>query len=145
MPQMIFVNLPVSDLARSITFYEALGASQNRKFSDEQSMCMVFSDTIYVMLLSREKFAGFTSRPLADAHATVQTMLCLSADSRKQVDSLVTGAAAARGAADPNPPQDYGFMYGRSVEDPDGHIWELMWMDPAAAGQGPGAVGGAVA
>ena len=141
MPRMIFVNLPVSDLARSIGFYEALGASQNPKFSDDQSMCMVFSDTIYVMLLGRGKFAGFTSRPIADAHATVQAMLCLSADSRGQVDSLVAGAAAAGGAADPNPQQDYGFMYGRSVEDPDGHIWELMWMDPAAAEQGPDAFG----
>jgi predicted lactoylglutathione lyase len=135
MPQMIFVNLPVTDLARSIAFYEALGASQNRRFSDEQSMCMVFSDTIYVMLLGHEKFAGFTSRPIADAHATVQALLCLSTDGREQVDSLVATAAAAGGRADPNPKQDYGFMYSRSVQDPDGHIWELMWMDPAAAAQ----------
>jgi len=141
MPQMIFVNLPVSDLARSIAFYEAMGASQNPKFSDEQSMCMVFSDAIYLMLLSREKFASFTSRPIADAHATVQAMLCLSADSRGQVDSLIAGAAAANGSADPNPQQDYGFMYGRSVEDPDGHIWEIMWMDPGAAEPGSDASG----
>ena len=137
MPRMIFVNLPVTELSRSIAFYEAAGASQNPKFSDEQTMCMVFSDTIFVMLLTREKFAGFTKRPIADAHATVQTLLCLSADSRELVDSIVDAAAAAGGAADPNPKQDYGFMYGRSVEDPDGHIWEIMWMDPAAAEQGP--------
>jgi uncharacterized protein len=137
MPRMIFVNLPVSDLPRSIAFYEAAGASQNPRFSDAQTMCMVFSDTICVMLLTREKFAGFTSRPIADAHATVQTLLCLSADSRGHVDSIIQAAASAGGTADPNPQQDYGFMYGRSVEDPDGHIWEFVWMDPAAAEQGP--------
>jgi uncharacterized protein len=142
MPQMIFVNLPVTDLARSIAFYEAAGASQNPKFSDDKTMCMVFSDTIFVMLLTHDKFAQFTSRPIADAHATVQTLLCLSTDSRDQVDSIVSRAAAARGKADPNPKQDYGFMYGRSVEDPDGHIWEIMWMDPAAAEQGPEAFEG---
>ena len=139
MPQMIFVNLPVTDLARSIAFYEATGATQNPKFSDESSMCMVFSDTIFVMLLTHQKFAQFTSRPIADAHATVQTLLCRSADSRDQVDSIIAAGAVAGGKGDPNPQQDYGFMYGRSVEDPDGHIWEIMWMDPAAAEQGPDA------
>ncbi len=136
MPRMIFINLPVTDLARSIAFYEAAGASQNPKFSDDKSMCMVFSDTISVMLLTHESFARFTSRPIADAHATIQTLLCLSTDSREQVDSIVEAAATAGGDADPNPPQDYGFMYNRSVQDPDGHIWEIMWMDPAAAEQG---------
>lgn len=136
MPKMIFINLPVADLARSIAFYEAAGATQNPQFSDDKSMCMVISDTIFVMLLTQDKFASFTSRPIADAHATVQTLLCLSADSREQVDSLIAATAAAGGVGDPNPSQDYGFMYGRSVEDPDGHIWEIMWMDPAAAEQG---------
>jgi predicted lactoylglutathione lyase len=136
MPQMIFINLPVTDLARSITFYEAVGATQNPRFSDDQSMCMVFTDTIFVMLLTHQKFAQFTRRPIADAHATVQTLLCLSTDSREQVDSIVDRAAAAGGSGDPNPEQDYGFMYSRSVEDPDGHVWEIMWMDPAAAEQG---------
>ena len=136
MPQMIFVNLPVTDLARSIAFYEAAGARQNPKFSDDKSMCMVFSDTIFVMLLTHDKFAQFTSRPIADAHATVQALLCLSTDSRERVDALVDSAAAAGGGGDPNPKQDYGFMYSRSVADPDGHVWEIMWMDPAAAEQG---------
>jgi len=137
MSRMIFVNLPITDLARSIAFYEAVGASQNRQFSDDQSMCMVFSDTIFVMLLTHGKFAQFTRRPIADAHATVQTLLCLSADSREHVDAIVEAGAAAGGTRDPNPTQDYGFMYGRSVEDPDGHIWEIMWMDPAAASGRP--------
>jgi predicted lactoylglutathione lyase len=145
MPRMIFVNLPVTDLARSIAFYEAAGATQNPKFSDDKSMCMVFSDTIYVMLLTHEKFAEFTRRPIADAHATVQTLLCLSADSRDHVDSIVETAAAAGGNSDPNPKQDYGFMYNRSLEDPDGHIWEIMWMDPAAAEQGAEAFEGKTA
>ena len=137
MSRMIFINLPITDLARSIAFYEAAGATQNPKFSDDKTMCMVFSDTIFVMLLTHEKFAQFTRRPIADAHATVQTLLCLSADSRDHVDSLVEAGAAAGGTRDPNPQQDYGFMYGRSLEDPDGHIWEIMWMDPAAAEKGP--------
>jgi len=137
MPRMIFVNLPITDLARSIAFYEAAGATQNPKFSDDQTMCMVFSDTIFVMLLTHQKFAQFTSRPIADAKATVQTLLCLSADSRDHVDELLEAAAAAGGRKDPNPLQDYGFMYCRSLEDPDGHIWEIMWMDPLAAEKGP--------
>jgi predicted lactoylglutathione lyase len=88
------------------------------------------------MLLTHEKFAQFTQRRIADAHATVQTLLCLSADSRDHVNRIVETAAAAGGSADPNALQDYGFMYCRSVEDPDGHTWEIMWMDPAAAEQG---------
>ncbi len=91
------------------------------------------------MLLTHKKFAEFTRRPIADARATVQTLLCLSADSRDHVDSIIETAAAAGGRADPNPSQDFGFMYGRSVEDPDGHIWEIMWMDAAAADQGAAA------
>jgi uncharacterized protein len=137
MPRMIFVNLPVTDLAASIAFYEAVGATKDIRFSDEKSMCMVFSDTIFVMLLTHDKFSQFTTRAIADAHATVQTLLCLSADSRDQVDSIVDRSAAAGGNADPTALQDYGFMYCRSLEDPDGHIWEIMWMDPAAAEQGP--------
>jgi predicted lactoylglutathione lyase len=140
MSRMIFVNLPVTDLARSIAFYEAAGASQNPKFSDDKTMCMVFSDTIFVMLLTHEKFAQFTQRRIADAHATVQTLLCLSADSRDHVDRIVETAASSGGRPDPNAAQDYGFMYGRSVEDPDGHIWEIMWMDPVAAEKGPEAI-----
>lgn len=136
MPKMIFVNLPVADLARSIAFYEAVGATQNPKFSDDKTMCMVFSDTIFVMLLTHEKFAGFTTRPIADAKATIQMGLCLSADSRADVDRVVEAGGAAGGTRDSNPGHDHGFMYGRSIEDPDGHMWDIMWMDAAAAEQG---------
>jgi len=133
MSRMLFVNLPVTDLARSIAFYEAAGATQNPQFSDERTMCMVFSDTIYVMLLTHSRFAEFTARPIADAHASVQVLLALSADDRAQVDAIIDAAGAAGGRADPNPKQDLGFMYGRSVADPDGHIWEVFWMDATAA------------
>jgi hypothetical protein len=131
---MIFVNLPVRDLPRSITFYEAVGATRNPQFSDDAAACMVFSDTIHVMLLTHAKFAGFTPHPIADAHASSQVLLCISADSRADVDR-VTEAALATGGAEAGPTQDHGFMYGRSFADPDGHIWEPMWMDLAAAQQ----------
>ena len=139
MPKMIFVNLPVTDLARSTAFYEALGAEKNPKFSDDTGSCIVFSETIYAMLLTHEKFGRFTSKPIADSRTTAQVLLCLSADSREDVDALVAKAGAAGGGLDPTPQQDYGFMYGRSFEDPDGHIWEVMWMDAAAAEQGASA------
>lgn len=133
MPKMLFLNLPVTDLARATAFYEALGATRNKRFSDDTAACMVLSDSINVMLLTHGKFAQFTSRPIADAHATCQLLACLSVDDRPGVDRLVTAAAGAGGRADPNPSQDHGFMYARSVEDPDGHIWEIAWMDMAAA------------
>ena len=140
MSRMIFVNLPVADLPKSRAFLEALGAVNEPKFTDETAACMTFSDAIHVMLLTREKFAGFTPRPIADANASTEVLLCLSADSRESVDSTVERAVAAGGTADPGPKQDYGVMYGRSVADPDGHIWEIMWMDAAAAERGAGAV-----
>jgi len=133
MSRMIFVNLPVTDLARSIAFYEAVGAAKNNEFRDESSQAMMFSDLIWVMLLDHEKFASFTPRAIPDAHETSQVLLCLSADSRDHVDSIVASAQAAGGRGDPGPTQDFGFMYGRSFEDPDGHIWELTWMDVEAA------------
>lgn len=137
MPKMIFINLPVADLARSITFYEAVGATKNEMFSDETAACMVVSDVIHVMLLTHDKWKGFTDRAIPDAHASAQVLLCLSEDSREAVDAVVNKAAGAGGKADPNATQDYGFMYGRSYADPDGHIWETMWMDPAAVAAGP--------
>jgi predicted lactoylglutathione lyase len=133
MPQMIFVNLPVTDLDKSKAFYEAVGAANNPAFTDETAACMVFSDVIHTMLLTHEKWATFTSKAIPDAHTTAQVLLCVSADSRAEVDGQVDKAVAAGGKADPTPTQDFGFMYGRSYEDPDGHIWEVMWMDPAAA------------
>jgi predicted lactoylglutathione lyase len=133
MSKMIFVNLPVSDLARSTAFYQAVGATKNPQFSDDTASCMVLSDTIHVMLLTHDKFRQFTPKKIADARTTSEALLCLSADSRSAVDAIVDKAGSAGGSADPAPKQDFGFMYGRSFEDPDGHIWELMWMDMEAA------------
>lgn len=139
MAKMIFVNLPVSDLARSIRFYEAVGATQNPRFSDATAMMMVFSDTIHVMLLTHEKFRQFTPKAIADATTASEVLLCLSADDKAAVDAQVEAAGPAGGKVDPSPKQDYGFMYGRSFEDPDGHGWEVMWMDADAAEKGPAA------
>jgi predicted lactoylglutathione lyase len=135
MSKMIFVNLPVADLARSTAFYEALGATRNEQFSDHTAACMVLSETIHVMLLMHDKFRQFTPRPVADSRAATEVLLCLSCDSRGEVDDLAERAATSGGRADPAPRQDYGFMVSRSLEDPDGHIWEMMFMDMAAATQ----------
>ncbi|MDB5738222.1 MAG: lactoylglutathione lyase [Sphingomonas bacterium] len=137
MPKMIFINLPVTDVARSTTFYEAIGATKNPMFSDASASCMVFSETIYAMLVGHEKYRGFTSRKIPNAHETAQMALCVSEESRADVDKIIAAAAAAGGVGDVNPPEDHGFMYQRSFADPDGHIWEPMWMDPAAAAGGP--------
>ena len=133
MPKMIFVNLPVVDLQRATAFYEALGARKNEQFCDATASCMVFSDAIHVMLLTHDKFRQFTPKRIADARETSEVLICVSADSREEVDDIVARAGAAGGQTDPGPTQDYGFMYGRSFEDRDGHIWEVMWMDVDAA------------
>ncbi len=140
MSRMIFVNLPVGDLAQSRSFLEALGAVNEPKFTDETAACMTLSDSIHVMLLTHDKFSQFTPRPIADAKTGSEVLLCLSESSRESVDSTLERAVAAGGTADPSPKQDYGVMYGRSVADPDGHIWEIMWMDPAAAAEGASAI-----
>ncbi|MGN6848117.1 MAG: VOC family protein [Sphingomicrobium sp.] len=145
MSRMIFVNLPVNDLQKSRAFVEALGAANEPKFTDETAACMKLSDSIFVMLLTHDKFRQFTPRPIADARAGSEVLLCLSADSRESVDSTLEQAVAAGGTADPSPKQDYGVMYGRSVADPDGHIWEIMWMDPTAAERGAESVQDAIA
>lgn len=129
MPRQIFVNLPVRNLASAIAFYQAIGAEQNLQFSDDTAACMVISDTIFVMLLTHAKWATFTSKPIVDAHRDSEVMLALSCDSRAAVDTLVDAAGAAGGKADVNPKQDLGFMYDRSFEDVDGHIWEAFHMD----------------
>ena len=144
MSQMIFVNLPVSDLEKSRGFLEALGAVNEPRFTDETAACMTISESIHVMLLTHEKFSQFTPHPIADAKAGSEVLLCLSSNSRESVDSTVERAVTAGGTADPSPKQDYGVMYGRSVADPDGHIWEIMWMDPAAAERGADAVQDAI-
>jgi predicted lactoylglutathione lyase len=134
MAKMIFVNLPVTDLDKSKAFYEAIGAVNNPAFTDETAACMVIAEgSIHVMLLTHGKWADFTTKTIPDAHKTAQVLICVSADSRDEVDAQVAKATAAGGKADPTPTQDFGVMYGRSFEDPDGHIWEVMWMDPAAA------------
>lgn len=132
MSKMIFVNLPVRDLSKSTAFYEAVGATKNPQFSDESSSCMVFSEAIHVMLLTHDKYRTFSQRPIADAHKTSAALIALTVEDRAMVDSVVDLAAATGGVADPNPKQDHGFMYGRSYEDPDGNVWEIIWMAAAA-------------
>lgn len=137
MPQLIFINLPVSDLKRSTEFYEATGGTKNPQFSDDTASCIVISDVIHVMLLTHDKYRQFTSKAIADARTTSEVMIALTVNERSAVDALVEKAKAAGGGIDPTPTQDFGFMYGRSYEDPDGHIWEVVWMDMAAAPQEP--------
>jgi len=140
MPKMIFINLPVTDLGRSVTFYEAIGGRKEPKFSNEQAAMIVLSETIHVMLLTHPFYATFTGKPIADAHKSSQVLLALSAESTGEVDSTVETAAASGGNGDPGPKQDMGgLMYTRSFEDPDGHHWEVVWMDDKAAEQGASA------
>lgn len=131
MTRMIFVNLPVSDLDASMTFYQALGFENNPQFTDGTAACMVWSDAINVMLLTHAKWRTFTDRPIPPATSS-EVMLALSCDSRKTVDAMNDAASGNGGTADVNPVQDLGFMYNRNLADPDGHVWEAMWMDPAA-------------
>ncbi|HEY4068077.1 MAG TPA: VOC family protein [Burkholderiaceae bacterium] len=135
MTKMIFVNLPVADLPVARRFYEALGFTNNPMFSDDTAACMVWSEAINVMLLTRAKWATFTSRPIPPSGSS-EVMLAISCDSRAAVDAMNTVAAAHGGTADVNPMQDMGFMYNRNLADPDGHVWEAMWMDPAALSAG---------
>ena len=137
MSQMIFVNLPVTDLARSRAFYEAIGAANNPQFTDETAAMMSFSEAVNVMLLTHDKWRQFTSKTIPDARSTAQVMLALSRDSRAAVDAITADAERQGVVIDPTPKQDYGWMYGRSFEDPDGHIWEVGWMDVAAMSQAP--------
>jgi uncharacterized protein len=130
MARMIFVNLPVRDLAASTRFYLALGGTLNPQFSNDQASSIMFSDSIGVMLLTHAHYRQFTQRPIGDARRESQAMIALSVETREAVDVTVTSAVAAGGRADPNPPQDLGFMLNRHVEDPDGYVWEILWMDP---------------
>jgi predicted lactoylglutathione lyase len=129
MSRMVFLNFPVRDLDKSVAFYKALGGELNPQFSDDQAKCVMLSDVIGVMLLTHERYRTFTQRPIGDARSDSYSLIALSADSRGAVDETVKRAAAAGGRADPNPLQDHGFMYNRNVEDPDGNVWEIMWMD----------------
>jgi len=131
MSKMLFVNLPVTDLTRSTAFYEALGLSKNPQFSDETAACMVLSDTTFVMLLTHAKWRTFTNRPIPPATAS-EVMLALTCDSPAAVDAMATAAGAHGGTADVDPAQDLGFMFNRHIADPNGHVWEAVWMDMAA-------------
>ena len=132
MATAIFVNLPVSDLERSKAFFTAPGYSINPTFSDDSCASVVFSETIYAMLLSEARFKDFTPKAVADARTTTEAIVCLGAESRAAVDRIAD-AALANGGSRVLDAQDHGFMYSRSFADPDGHIWEVMWMDPAVA------------
>lgn len=132
MARMIFVNLPVKDVETAKGFFGKLGFSTNPAFSDEKTACLVISDTIFAMLMTEERFKDFTKKDVADAARTTEVILALSADSREEVDRLAD-AALASGGSPAGETQELGFMYGRSFQDPDGHIWEVIWMDEAAA------------
>lgn len=131
MSKTLFISLPVGNLAASTAFYEALGFQRNGGFSDPGSSCMAWSDAIQVMLLTHARWRSFTQRPFP-APGTAGHMLSLSLDSREAVDTINRAAADHGGQADANPPEDHGFMYSRDIADPDGHLWGLFWMDPAA-------------
>lgn len=134
----IFINLPVTDLARATAFYEGIGGVKNPMFSDEKASCIVLSDSIHVMLLTRDFFQTFApGRTIVDPQAMVSAAYAFVVESRAAADALVERAPALGGVADINPAQDHGFMYSRSMADPDGHIWEPFWMDSAAAANGP--------
>jgi predicted lactoylglutathione lyase len=130
MARKIFVNLPIKDMKRSQDFFRALGFSFNPQFTNEQGACMVVSEDIFVMLLVEPFFQGFIKKPISDAKKATEVLVCLSCDSRAEVDALVKKALAVGGTA-PNASQDHGFMYSHGFEDLDGHVWELVWMDPA--------------
>ncbi len=132
MSKMIFVNLPVRDLAKSMAFYEALGFTNEPRFTDETAAAMVWSDSIFVMLLTHDKWKSFTDRPIPPTGAS-EVSLALAMEDRAAVDAMIAAAAAHGGTADINPVQDHGFMYGRDLLDPDGHVWGPFWMDPAVA------------
>lgn len=134
MPRMIFVNLPVADLDRSVAFYKAIGAEQNLQFTDDTATMMSFSESIHVMLLTHDKFRQFTHKRVVDPREAVQALLALSCDSREEVDDI-TAKALANGGSEVHDKEDYGWMYSRAFADPDGHGWGPVWMDVEAATQ----------
>ena len=134
MTHKIFVNLPVKDLAVSMEFFGKLGFEFNPDFANENGVCMVVSDNIFVMLLMEDFFQTFTKKEVADATKTTEVLTALSVESREAVDELLSVALEA-GGQEAREPQDHGFMYGRSFEDPDGHIWEIFYMDEKAVSE----------
>ncbi|MEG4944143.1 VOC family protein [Microcoleus sp. F4-D5] len=135
MATQIFVNLPVKNLARSVEFFTKLGFSFNAQFTDETATCMVVSEDIFVMLLTEAKFKEFTPNPICDATKSTEVLVCLSSESREEVDQMI-GKAVAAGGTTYNEPKDYGFMYSHGFQDLDGHIWETVFMEPSAVNQG---------
>jgi predicted lactoylglutathione lyase len=134
--RLIFLNLPVKDLPASIAFFTRLGFAFDPKFTDEHATCMIVSEQAFVMLLSEPRFADFTTAPTADATQTTEAIIAVSAEDRAAVDAFADTALAA-GGTPAKDPMDFGFMYGRSFKDLDGHHWEVMWMSPEAVEQGP--------
>jgi len=132
MAKMIFLNLPVADLATSTRFYEAIGCRKNEAFSDANASSMVWSDEIVFHLLKHDYFSTFTSKPIGDSRKNASMLVALSCDKREDVDTIVNAAAANGGKADPSEPKDHGFMYIRTFEDPDGNIFEPLWLNPEA-------------
>ena len=131
MTSKIFVNLPVTDLQKSISFYEGIGYKKNPQFSDDTAACIVVTEDIYIMLLTHAKFKQFTPRIVSDAFNYTEVINAMSVDSKDEVH-IVMDKVLANGGSEIRDPQDYGFMFSRSFGDPDGHIWELFWMDPKA-------------
>ncbi|UOQ60337.1 glyoxalase [Leucobacter rhizosphaerae] len=136
MSTSIFVNIATADLERAKAFYTALGCEINPLFTDENAACVVWDEQVFFMVLTREYFATFTDKVLADTATTAQVLIALSRESREAVDAVLEAGLAA-GGSEPKAAQDYGFMYSRDLEDPDGNILEFLYMDPAAVEQGP--------
>jgi predicted lactoylglutathione lyase len=130
MATQMYLNLPVKDLDKSVEFFTALGFSFNPDFTDENATCMIINDDAYVMLLVESFFKTFTSKSIADASSTTEAIMAFSVDTREAVDQMVRTALTSGGTPSQEA-QDYGFMYSHSFQDPDGHLWEVMWMDPA--------------
>jgi uncharacterized protein len=131
MATKIFVNLPVKDLKKSISFFSQLGFNFNPQFTDEQGTCMIIGENIFAMLLVEERFKDFTKKPVSDARKSTEVLLALDAESREAVDTMVKNAVKAGGSVYSDP-QDHGWMYGHSFADPDGHQWEILFMDESA-------------
>ncbi|MBC7779522.1 MAG: glyoxalase/bleomycin resistance/extradiol dioxygenase family protein [Proteobacteria bacterium] len=142
MHSQIYVNLPVADLARSVAFFRSLGFDFDAAFTDDKGACLMIGENIYAMLLVREFFQTFTGKAVCDATRSTEVLVCISCDSRAEVDELVAKAVAAGGTA-PRPARDYGFMYAHDFDDLDGHIWELMHMSADAGETGPTATAAA--
>ena len=130
MKPMIFINLPVKDLKKAMNFYGNIGFTNNPQFTDHTAACMVLSDEIYVMVLTHEKFKSFTPKQISDATQTTEVLNSLALGSREEVNSMCDRAIKA-GAGEVSPVMDQGFMFQRNFSDPDGHIWEVLWMDPS--------------